>query len=75
MGSEYDKRVVVALLLVCVNAEDILNHLVGDDVKNFISGERFSKKKNKNNVSTNAIAISLTINSITYRFHQSSRWQ
>lgn len=38
MGADYDKRVAIALLLVCVNAKDLLNSMVSEDVKNFISG-------------------------------------
>lgn len=38
-GPDYDKRVTVALLLVCVDTADLVNHKVNDDVKKFIAGK------------------------------------
>lgn len=39
LGTDYDKRITVALLLVCVDTADLVNHKVNDDVKKFIAGE------------------------------------
>lgn len=35
---KYDQRTINALLLVCVSAEDLAKHIVGDDVKNLLKG-------------------------------------
>lgn len=38
-SAEYDKRVTIALLLMCVTAEDLANGKINDEVKNFIFGK------------------------------------
>lgn len=44
-GAEYDKRIVIALLLILVKPQDLADHKVNDDVKNFIYGMQFDIQK------------------------------
>lgn len=47
MTPEYDSRIVVALLLVCVKSDDLSNGMVNDDVKDFICGKKLLKIRSK----------------------------
>lgn len=43
MGSDYDKRVANALLLVCVAPEDLAAHKVNNHVRNLIFGKFYTR--------------------------------